>query len=89
MHARAMWDILERIAKYVRIEIFKKGLIRWLQFKFVFSLALPCDLNPNQCQNNGLCLNDNKGDYTCTCANGYTGENCETRNNFNILGATV
>ena len=39
---------------------------------------MPCDLNPNQCQNGGSCANDMKGDFKCTCDNGYTGEKCET-----------
>jgi hypothetical protein len=40
--------------------------------------VLPCDLNPNQCQNGGSCANDMKGGFKCTCENGYTGEKCET-----------
>ncbi len=39
--------------------------------------ALPCILNAGQCQNNGECTNDNNGGFTCTCKNGFTGENCE------------
>jgi hypothetical protein len=49
---------------------------------FKFSIALPCTLNSKQCQNNGKCLEDNKGGFTCTCEKGYTGVNCETGNAF-------
>ena len=38
---------------------------------------LPCILNPTQCKNDGECTDDNKGSYTCTCPNGYTGTNCD------------
>ena len=38
---------------------------------------MPCDLNPEQCQNGATCTNDNMGGHTCTCPDGYTGENCE------------
>ncbi len=39
--------------------------------------ALPCILN-NPCQNGATCTNDNIGGYTCECATGYTGTNCDT-----------
>ncbi len=41
---------------------------------------LPCILSSNNlCLNDGLCVNDYLGGYTCTCPDGYTGKNCETR----------
>ena len=36
----------------------------------------PCD--PNPCQNNGVCTADDD-DYTCTCAAGFSGDNCSIR----------
>ncbi len=40
-------------------------------------IALPCDLNPNQCKNGATCTNDNEGGYSCTCETGYAGDNCD------------
>ena len=34
---------------------------------------------PNRCQNGGSCTDLVKG-YTCSCAAGYTGDNCEAGN---------
>ena len=34
------------------------------------------DCDPNPCMNGGVCT-DGIDAYTCTCAAGYTGENCE------------
>ncbi|XP_078342465.1 uncharacterized protein LOC144628269 isoform X2 [Oculina patagonica] len=35
----------------------------------------PCSMTP--CANGGLCLNLPEGNYTCTCAPGWTGKQCE------------
>ena len=40
--------------------------------------VLPCDLNPAQCKNGATCINDMAGGSSCICANGYTGEKCDT-----------
>ncbi len=37
------------------------------------------------CVNNAICKDDLKGSFKCTCKPGYTGPNCETRNNKNLL----
>ena len=47
--------------------------------KLKFLLVLPCILNA-PCENNGICVNDLTGGYTCTCLNGYIGKHCGTRN---------
>ena len=39
----------------------------------IFSDIDNCD--PNPCVNGGVCT-DGINSYTCTCAEGYTGENC-------------
>ena len=38
--------------------------------------ALPCVLI-SPCKNGAKCTNDNLGGYSCTCATGYTGTNCQ------------
>ncbi len=38
--------------------------------------ALPCILTP-PCQNGATCTNNNLGSYTCKCASGFTGANCQ------------
>ena len=35
------------------------------------------DCHPNPCQNGGHCT-DGVNSYTCTCAAGFDGTNCET-----------
>ena len=35
------------------------------------------DCANSPCQNNGTCT-DNVNGHTCTCVDGYSGENCET-----------
>ena len=46
--------------------------------------SLACNFNnddcaPNPCQNGGTCT-DGANSYTCTCAAGFTGANCEVNN---------
>lgn len=36
----------------------------------------PCRSDP--CHNSGRCIEDNKGDYVCSCPPGFTGTYCET-----------
>ncbi len=57
-------------------QINKKNI--WENY-FKKNKALPCDLNTNQCLNGATCMNDYKGNATCTCKTGYEGVNCETR----------
>ena len=44
--------------------------------KIASTITLTCILSP-PCQNNGVCTDGQNGAYTCTCANGYTGKNCD------------
>ncbi|XP_045183604.2 uncharacterized protein LOC123542037 [Mercenaria mercenaria] len=44
-------------------------------FKYICEKIDFCD--PNPCMNNGVCADQGDG-YTCTCVNGYAGNNCET-----------
>ena len=38
---------------------------------------MPCQLS-EQCSNNGNCVDDYLGGFTCVCKSGYTGKTCET-----------
>ena len=46
------------------------------QYSCVISGGDPCSSNP--CQNGGAC-NGNSGGFTCSCATGYTGDDCGTK----------
>lgn len=39
-----------------------------------FCLAAPCE--PNPCQNNGKCVED-EDDFECVCPDGYSGQYCQ------------
>jgi hypothetical protein len=43
----------------------------------------PCKSNP--CQNNGTCVEVQYDQYQCQCPDGFTGINCETRENIHIF----
>jgi len=75
----------KRIAASTASNTFFAGAIddvRWYQAALtasdMFSLTCePEDCSPNPCQNGGTCV-DGVNSYTCTCATGWTGTNCET-----------
>lgn len=45
-----------------------------MSFCFFITVVDPCASFP--CRNGGNCTS-NKGNYSCVCAYGFTGENCE------------
>lgn len=45
----------------------------------------PC--SPNPCQNGGIC-NANSGDFTCSCASGYVGDDCGITTSSKLQEAT-
>ena len=52
---------------------------------FYKCVILLCDLDTlaacasEPCQFGGTCTNGEGDDYTCTCTDGYTGQNCEDK----------
>ena len=36
-----------------------------------------CVVLTNPCHNGGTCVDTGTGNYTCTCATGYSGSNCD------------
>ena len=51
-----------------------------------FESLIILDINecsPNPCLNSGTC-EDGINSYTCHCADGYTGPNCETGNYYSV-----
>ena len=44
---------------------------------FIFQITDIDDCKPNPCEHGGTCT-DGVNSYTCECADGYTGVNCET-----------
>ena len=61
------WDLTTKLTKLKKVSYY----IILPKFK-----ALPCIL-ANPCLNGAACTNNNLGGYTCTCASGYTGTNCQ------------
>ena len=45
--------------------------------KYILHFVDIDDCRSNSCKNDGTCI-DGVNDYTCNCATGYTGDNCET-----------
>ncbi len=45
---------------------------------------MPCNLG-SPCGIHGTCTNDNLGGYTCACATGYTGTNCNIRKRLTLM----
>ena len=63
------------------------------QLTFTFFQALPWNLNSTLCNGHGTCSNNNIGGFSCNCATGYMGTNCEIGNkkytSFNMLGLAI
>ena len=49
-------------------------LLLWPNFLF---LVKPCEIQP--CKNNGVCVNEKSGKFTCKCLAGYGGTFCDRR----------
>ena len=46
----------------------------FLVIPLILNVADPCAEGP--CENGGTCAASDAGSYTCTCADGYTGDTC-------------
>ena len=55
------------------------------QYGCVNSASDPC--SPNPCQNGGTC-NANSGDFVCSCASGYIGDDCGITSSSKLQAAT-
>ena len=57
----------------------RKTNTRWPIYKLhnVFRLGDPCAVNP--CLNNGQCIGNSYGGFSCSCIQPYTGQRCEDR----------
>ena len=66
---------------------FEFGIERYF-FMFLLSFVEthldPC--SPNPCQNGGICNSNSEG-FTCSCASGYTGDDCGTNGIVDCLFA--
>lgn len=51
------------------------------KFRFALYVIDKDECSPNPCQNDGSCF-DEVDNYTCECAAGFTGTDCETGNYF-------
>ena len=72
-------DLKHYIVHFLIIDIFwnlsQSGIIHF----FSFPETDECESNP--CEYGSTC-NDMLDGYNCTCAEGYTGDNCESGNTF-------
>ena len=59
--------------------ILKYELVSFTERQDYVSESVEC--YPNPCQNGGICT-DHVNSYTCTCASGFTGNDCETSTIF-------
>jgi predicted acyl esterase len=50
-------------------------------------LVQPCEIKP--CKNNGICVNEEEGRFTCKCREGYGGIFCDMRGEFASVGQCV
>ena len=57
--------------------MFCAELMRVFVLKHIVHFTDIDDCKNNSCKNDGTCV-DGVNDYTCKCATGYTGDNCET-----------
>ena len=62
----------ENLAQIVRRY---NSFFEYSYYDFIFFLDVD-DCEPNPCQNDGTCT-DGINSYSCNCAHGYAGDNCE------------
>ena len=76
----------QKRTKYISQNKVTPGLPDYYFFYDILILQIAAidDCEPNSCEHGGTCT-DGVDSYTCECADGYTGVNCETGRPYDYI----